>query len=77
MKKGAVKDLMFGGIVELTRNRNFYYHSGVGSNYSHFTPDGKEAIVAFMSEMAPLLRDAEELDLDARAKEMVLKELKS
>jgi hypothetical protein len=30
-----------------------------------------------MREMAPLMRQAEEQDLDKRAKEMVLKELKS
>jgi hypothetical protein len=77
MDKGAVKDLVFGGLMELQRNRAYYYYSGVGSNYSYWTEDGKEAVLEFMREMAPLMRQAEEQDLDKRAKEMVLKELKN
>ena len=77
MKKHAVKDLIFGGLQELSRNSRFYYHSGVGSSYCHWTEEGKEALVEFMKEMTPLMRAAEEEDLDRRAKEMVLRELKS
>lgn len=77
MKKNAVKDLIFGGITELSRNTRFYYHSSVGKGYCYWTEEGKEALIEFMSEMTPLLRKAEEEDLDNRAKEMVLKELKS
>jgi hypothetical protein len=77
MDKGAVKDLVFGGLMELQRNRAYYYYSGVGSNYSYWTEEGKEAVLEFMREMAPLMRQAEEVDLNKRAKEMVLKELKS
>ena len=76
MDKGAVKDLVFGGLMELQRNRAYYYYSGVGSAYSYWTEDGKEAVAEFMKEMAPLMRQADELDLNNRAKEMVLKELK-
>ena len=77
MKKNAVKDLIFGGLSELSRNSRFYYSSSVGSNYCYWTEEGKEAVLAFMAEMTPLMRAAEEQDLDTRAKEMVLKELKS
>jgi hypothetical protein len=77
MNKTAVKDCIFGGLMELNRNHRFYYHSSVGSNYSHWTEDGKEAVLEFLAEMGPLMRAAEEQDLDIRAKEMVLKELKS
>jgi len=76
MKKSAVKDLVFGGLAELTRNRDYYYHSSAGSNYSHFTEEGELALKEFMKEMVPLMRQAEELDLDKRAKELVLRELK-
>jgi hypothetical protein len=76
MNKGAVKDLVFGGLMELQRNRAYYYYSGAGSSYSYWTEEGKEAMVEFMKEMAPVMRQAEELDLDRRAKEMVMRELK-
>ncbi len=77
MRKSAVKDLMFGGLMELSRNSRYYYHSTVGKTYCYWTDEGKEAIVEFMKELAPMMRMAEEQDLDSRAKEMVLKELKS
>lgn len=77
MDKGAIKDLMYGGLMELSRNSRYYYHSSVGSDYCHWTDQGHVAVVEFMKKMTPLMRGAEELDLDRRAKEMVLKELKS
>lgn len=77
MRKSAVKDLMFGGMMELSRNSRYYYHSTVGKTYCYWTEEGKEAIVEFMKELAPMMRMAEEQDLDERAKQMVLKELKS
>jgi hypothetical protein len=77
MRKTAVKDLMFGGVMELSRNSRYYYHSTVGKTYCYWTEEGKQALTEFMQEMAPMMRVAEEQDLDERAKEMVLKELKS
>lgn len=76
MDKGAVKDLVFGGLMELQRSRAYYHYSGVGSNYSYWTEDGKEAVIEFMKEMAPLMRQAEERDLENRAKQQVLDALK-
>lgn len=76
MEKAAIKDLIYGGIEEIVRNNRYYYHSSVGGNYSHFTEDGKEAISEFMNIMAYKIRSAEEADLERRAKDMVLKELK-
>jgi hypothetical protein len=76
MDKGAIKDLCYGGLMELVNNRNYYYHSSVGAGYSHLTEDGKLAIVEFMNMIAWKMKEAENGDLDRRAKEMVIKELK-
>ena len=76
MNKQAVKDLTYGGLMELLNNRNLYYKSAVGKDYSHFTEDGKAAVAEYMELMAWKMIQAEEADLDRRAKEMVLKELK-
>ena len=76
MDKQAVKDLMFGGLNELMRNRHYYYHSSVGSSYSHWTEEGKAALTEYMNVMSWKLREAEEADLNRRSKEMVLKGLK-
>lgn len=76
MDKQAVKDTIFGGLHELMRNRHYYYHSGVGSSYSHWTEEGKLALVEYMNVMGYKLMEAEENDLRKRSKEMVMKGLK-
>lgn len=76
MNKHAIKEMMFGGINELMRNKDYYYHSSVGATYSHWTERGREALNEYMDFMAWKMREAEEAELDARAKDMVMKELK-
>lgn len=76
MNKQAVKDLTYGGMLELLNNRNMYYKSSVGKDYSHLTEEGKAAVAEYMDLMAWKILQAEEAELDKRAKEMVLKELK-
>lgn len=77
MDRQAIKDLMFGGITELMNNRNYFYWSSVGSNYSHFTDEGRQALAEFMEMIGPKMKEAEEKSLDKRAKDLVLKELKT
>lgn len=76
MNKGAIKDLTYGGLMELINNRNYYYHSAVGSSYSHLTEEGKAAVIEFMNMVAWKMKEAEEAELERRAKEQVLKALK-
>jgi hypothetical protein len=76
MEKAAIKDLVYGGLEELVNNRRYYYHSSVGGAYSHLTDDGKVAMVEFMDLMAFKIREAEDQDLDRRAKEQVIQTLK-
>ena len=76
MDKDAVKNLVFGGVCELIRDTRYYYYSSVGSSYCHFTDKGEVALKEFISQMATVIRQAEEAELDRRAKEMVIKGLK-
>jgi len=76
MDKSAVKDLIFGGINELMRNRHYYYHSSIGQSYSHWTDEGQKALVEYMNVMGWKLREAEEAELKERSKQMVLSGLK-
>ena len=76
MKKSAIKDLCYGGMLELINNRNYYYRSSVGADYSHLTEDGKTAVVEFMNLIAWKMIEAENDDLDQRAKQQVLDQLK-
>ena len=76
MDKSAVKDLIFGGINELMRNRQYYYHSSVGQSYSYWTEDGQKALCEYMNVMGWKLKEAEEAELNRRSKDLVLKGLK-
>ncbi len=77
MDKSAIKDLVYGGLEEIMNNGKYYYKSSVGSSYCHLTDSGKQAVVEFIDLMAYKITEAENADLDRRAKEQVLKELKS
>jgi hypothetical protein len=76
MDKQSVKDLTFGGISELMKNKDYYYFSSIGSTYSHWTEAGKEALHEYMDLMAYKFHEAEEDSLNKRAKELVIKGLK-
>jgi predicted transcriptional regulator len=77
MEKQAIKELMYGGVSEMMQNRRYFYHSSVGRSYSHWTAEGKAAMLEFMSDMTQYIYEAEQKSLNDRAKELVLKELKS
>lgn len=76
LEKPAIKELLYGGMMEMLKNRDYYYNSGIGSNYSHFTENGKEAMAEYLRVMADLMMKAEEESLNKRAKELVIKGLK-
>lgn len=76
MEKGAIKDLIYGGLEEILNNSRYYYHSSVGAGYSHLTEEGKIAVTEYMDLMAWKVKEANEVDLDRRAKKQVIDQLK-
>jgi len=76
MNKEAVKDLTYGGVMEILRNRKFYYRSSIGAQYCHLTGEGEKALMEYMKLMSFKMIEAEEAELNRRAKDMVLNTLK-
>lgn len=76
LDKTAIKDLFYGGLLEILNNPTYYYTSRIGSEYNHFTERGKEAMEEYLKTMANLMLKAEEESLNKRAKELVIKGLK-
>lgn len=76
MDKQALKEFTYGGIMELMRNRKYYYHSTVGVNYSHWTDEGKLALAEYMNLIGYKMLELEEADLRERSKQMVINGLK-
>lgn len=76
MEKAALKDMTYGGLMEMIRNRRYYYHSAVGQDYSHFTEEGKQALQEYLNMLAFKMIQAEEADLEKRAQQQTLNILK-
>ena len=78
MRKSAVKDQLYGGIMEMLHNKEYFYKSNVGKahEYSTWTDAGKEELFAFVLYHSKKMLVAEEAELDARAKGMVIDALK-
>lgn len=78
MRKSAVKDQLYGSIIEMMNNRDYFYKSNIGKNheYSHWTDLGKEELLAFVTAHSKRMLTAEEALIDARAKEMTFEALK-
>jgi hypothetical protein len=76
MEKDVIKDLMYGGINELMNNKDFYYRSSVGADYSKWTEKGSLVMLDFVKSMTQQIHTLEDKTLDKRAKELVIKGLK-
>ena len=77
MNRQALKDLLYGGIEEMTQNPKLFYRSSVGKEYSNWTEEGQANLAEFMNYMAAEMAKCRQVEDDRRAKEMVLKELKT
>jgi hypothetical protein len=76
MDRGAIKDFIYGGVMEIMNNRQYYYKSSVGQGYSYFTEEGEKALVEYMNLVSWKMIEAENNELNARSKEMVMRNLK-
>jgi hypothetical protein len=76
MDRGAIKDFIYGGLSEIMNNRQYFYKSSVGQGYSHFTEEGEKALVEYMNLVSWKMIEAENTELNARSKEIVMKTLK-
>lgn len=73
------KEVMYmlqGSIRTLIKDKNYFYHSSVGSNYCHLTEDGRRAVLDMVELIAPKLHEAMHQEDVERSKQLVLKELK-
>ena len=67
---------VYAGLFEILKDHRLYYHSKVGSEYCHLTEEGVQAVVKWVELMAPHMHKLEQMVLDARAKQLVVEELK-
>lgn len=70
-----LKRQVYASLMEVLKDRDCYYRSGISADYDKLTDKGKEEIVKIVAVWAPHMLLDEEETLDMRAKQMVLKEL--
>lgn len=70
------KDVVYGALLELAKNKQVWYHSTIGPEYSHFTEDGKDAIVHVIEGMFRGLQEIEQAEIKEQAKQQTLEALK-
>ena len=75
MNRDAIKDVLYGSLVELSSSKRYFYRSSI-KGYSHWTEEGEAAVSELLKTVIPLIVETEEKELDQRAKDMVMKELK-
>lgn len=78
MKKAAIKDQLYGGIVEMMHNRTLFHRSDIGAKheYSRWSDEGQQELLDFVQEISRKILVAEDAELDRRAKDMVIKTIK-
>ena len=70
------KDVVYGALSELARNRQVWYSSSIDPRYSHLTDEGKESIIHIVENMFRELQSINEEEIKETAKKQTLDALK-
>jgi len=65
------KRQIYAGLLEIIKDNKYYYNSAIGKEYSKFSEPGKEALIEYMTMMAPYMLQKEKQELEQLAKDMV------
>lgn len=76
MKKQALKDLLYSGVMGLVNSQTCYNKSAAGRQFNYFNEEGKQAILDFVEDIAWHIQKIEQKELDEHAKKMVFEGLK-
>ena len=70
------KDMLYGSLMELVKNKQVWHESSVSVEYSHLTEDGKNAIVHVIEEMFRGMQTIQQEEIREEAKRQTLNALK-
>lgn len=73
MTEHDIKNVLYGSVRELTLNRHYFYNG----YKPHFTEEGRRVLSDMLDLYAEKIQEAIKNADDQRAKDMVMKELKS
>ena len=64
------------GMMEILKDKDLYYASSIDIKYNKLTDKGKEAVLEYVTMMAPHMLEREEKMLKQKAKDITWEELK-
>jgi len=70
------KDVIYGALLELSRNKQVWHESAVSAEYSHLTEEGREAIIHVVEDMFRGLQIIHNAEITEEAKRQTLESLK-
>ena len=70
------KDIIYGALLELSRNQKVWHESTVAPEYSKLTDEGREAIIHVVEDMFRGLQIIHNQELKEEAKRQTLEALK-
>ena len=76
IKRSMNKDLVYGGLLELSRNKLVWHESTVSPEYSHLTEAGQDAIIHVVENMFRGLQIIHNQEVKEEAKRQTLESLK-
>jgi hypothetical protein len=76
IKRSMNKDLVYGGLLELAKNKLVWHESSVSPEYSHLTEDGKKAIIHVVENMFRGLQIIHADEIKEEAKKQMLDALR-
>lgn len=76
IRRSMHKDMLYGSLLELAKNKQVWYESSTGPEYSHLTDEGKEAILHVIEEMFRGLQTIHKQEIREEAKSQTLDALK-
>ena len=76
MEKQRMNDWYFVGDFFRQKDNRYYYYSKIGRDYCHLTEEGKNAVINWIDTMAPIMIKLEEEEINLKAKQLVIDELK-
>lgn len=76
IRRAMHKDMLYGALLELAKNKQVWHESSVSVEYSHLTDDGKSAIIHVVEEMFRGLQTIHKDEIKEEAKRQTLEALK-
>lgn len=67
---------IYAGLFEILKDSTLYFQSGIDYKYDYFTEKGEKAVLEWIRLVAPKMLELEKAELNDKAKQLVIDELK-